>query len=173
MEQVSASKNSTVLTYGLYFGIASIVFSLITFYAGLMGNQGFSLIGYVLYPVFIFLGIKYYKEKENGGFLKYGKGLGIGVLISAVGGVVSALFIYVFFTFIDPAKHTEMIAIVQEKQLQGGISEAQLEQMGGMMSKMMSPIMMSVFVIVGALFWGLVFSLIIAAILKKDPEPKF
>jgi hypothetical protein len=173
MEQVSASKSSTVFTYGLYFGIASILFSLITFYGGLMGNKVFSLLGYVLYPVFIFLGIKYYKDKENGGFLKYGTGLGVGVLTSVVSGVVSALFTYVFFTFIDPAKHTELIAIVQEKQLQGGVSEAQLEQMGGIMSKMMSPLMMSVFVIIGTLFWGFIFSLIIAAILKKDPEPKF
>ncbi len=169
MEQ-AASKSSTVVTYGLYLGIASIVFSLIIFYSGMMGNTYFSYLGYLIPIVFIFLGLKFYKEKENAGILKYGQGVGLGVLISLVGGVVSSIFTYIYFVFIDPAKHTEMLAIVQEKQLEAGVPAEQLEQMDGMMSAMMSPIAMALFGIIGALIGGLIISLIISAILKKDPE---
>ena len=168
MEQ-AASKSSTVYSYGLYLGIALIVFSLITFYGGFLGNNAFSYLSYVIYIVLIFLGIKHYKEKENNGFLQYGQGLGLGVLISLVGGVVSAIFTYVFFTFIDPAKHNQLIMVVQEQQMKSGVSEAQLEQMEGIMSKMMSPLSMSLIGIIGAVFVGLVISLIVSAILKKDP----
>jgi len=172
MEQ-SASKSSTVYTYGLYLGIASIVFSLITFYGGMLGNQYFGYLGYLISIVFIFIGIKHYKEQENGGFLKYGDGVGLGVLIALVGGVVSSVFTYVFFVFIDPAKHQEMIAVVQEQQLKAGVSEVQLEQMEKMMSVMMSPISISLMGILMSAIGGLIIALIVSAILKKDPEPTF
>ncbi len=169
MEQ-AASKSSTVYTYGLYLGIASIVFGLITYYGGLLGNKAFGYLGYLILAVFIFLGLKHYKEKENKGFMRYGQGLGVGVLISLVGGIVSGVFTYVFFAFIDPAKHQELMAVVQEQQMQAGVSEAQLEQMEGVMSTMMSPLSMALMGIVGSVILGLIFSLIISAILKKDPE---
>ena len=172
MEQ-SASKSSTVYSYGLYLGIASIVFALITYYAGLLGNKTFSYLGYVILIVFIFLGLNHYKTKENNGFLQYGQGLGLGVLISLVGSVVSGVFTYVYLTFIDPAKHTELIRVIQEQQMQAGMTEAQLEQMEGVMGMMMSPLSMAVMGIVGSVIIGLIISLIVAAILKKDPEPAY
>ncbi len=169
MEQ-AASKSSTVFTYGLYLGIASIVFSLITFYSGMLGNTYFTSLGYLIPIIFIFMGLKFYKEKENAGILRYGQGVGLGVLISLVGGVISSIFTYVYFVFIDPSKHTELLAVMQEKQLEAGATEAQLEQMDGMMSAMSSPTAMAIFGIIGSVFGGLIIALIISAILKKDPE---
>lgn len=170
MEQ-SASKSSTVYTYGLYLGIASIVFSLITYYGGLMGNKAFSYLGYVIIIASIFLGLNHYKTKQNNGFLKYSEGLGLGVLISLVGSIVSGVFTYVFFTFIDPAKHLQLLTITQEQQMQSGVSEAQLEQIEGVMSAMMSPISLALLGILFGVLGGLIISLIVSAILKKDPEP--
>lgn len=169
MEQ-AASKSSTVFTYGLYLGVASIAFSLITFYGGMMGNTYFGYLAYLIPIIFIFLGLKFYKEKENGGILRYGQGVGLGVLISLVGGVVSSIFTYVYFVFIDPSKHTEMLAVIQEKQLEAGVPSAQLEQMDGVMSTMMSPTSLSLIGIISAVFGGLIIALIVSAILKKDPE---
>lgn len=171
MEQISAPKWSTVISYGLYFGITSIIFSLITYYGGLMGNDFFGLIGYVLFPVFIYLGLKSYKDKENNGFLPYGVGLGIGVLISSVSGVVSAIFTYILFVYVDPAKLNEFIALSQEEVVKGGVSEADLENVKGLMDMVMSPIVLSVAALFGAVVIGLICSLVIAAILKKDPDP--
>ena len=170
MEQ-AASKSSTVYTYGLYLGIASILFSLIIFYGGMLGNKYFSYLGFVITVIFIFMGLKRYKEKENDGVMKYGQGVGLGVLITLVGGFLSSAFTYVFYSFIDPAKHQELLSIVQEQQLQAGVPEAQLEQVEGVMSVMMSPISLALLGIMGAIFGGLIISLIISAILKKDPEP--
>ncbi|GAF03831.1 DUF4199 domain-containing protein [Saccharicrinis fermentans] len=168
MEQ-AASKSSTVYTYGLYLGIASILFSLLTYYSGMLGDKYFGYLGFVITIIFIFLGLKSYKEKENDGVMKYGQGVSLGVLITLVGGFLSSAFTYVFFTFIDPAKHQELLSIAQEQQLQAGVPEAQLEQIEGVMNVMMSPISLALLGIVGAVIGGLIISLIISAILKKDP----
>ncbi|WP_066629386.1 DUF4199 domain-containing protein [Labilibacter marinus] len=172
MEQ-SASKSSTVYGYGLYLGIASIVYFLMMSYSGLMGNKALGLLGLVLMIVFIVLGLNNYKKKENKGFLGYGQGVGIGTLISLVGGVVSSIFTYVFYAFIDPAKHTEYLAIMQEEQMKAGVSEAQLEQMEGMMSIFQGPMAMAIMGIFSSVIVGLIISLIVSAILKKDAEPAF
>ncbi len=173
MEKLAASKSSTVLTWGLYLGIASIVFTLIQSYGGLLGNTTIGLLWYVIMIVMVVLGIKNYKEKQNDGYIKYSQGLGLGTLIGLFGGVVYGAFIYVFYAIIDPSVHEKIIAITQEKALEQGASEAGLEQAEGIMNIMLSPAVMSVMVVISAVFWAFVFSLIISAILKKDPEPEF
>ncbi len=172
MEQ-PASKSSTIYSYGLYLGLASIVFGLITYYGGLLGNKGFGYLGYVIVIVFIVLGLLHYKNNVNNGILGYGQGVGLGTLISLVGSVISSVFTYVFFEFIDPAKHQELLAIVQEQQMQAGLSEAQLEQAEGIMSAMMSPLALAILGIISGVIGGVILSLIISAILKKDPEISF
>ncbi len=173
MEKLSASKSSTVLTWGLYLGIASIVYLLLVSYSGLMGNTAVGLLWYGIVIALLIFGIKHYKEKENGGYLKYGQGLGLGSLIGLAGGVVYGLFMYVFYAIIDPSVHEQLIALSQEKALEMGATEASLEQAEGIMGVMLSPGMMSVSAVFSCVLWAFIFALIIAAILKKDPEPEF
>ncbi len=173
MERLSASKSSTVLSWGLYLGIASVVFTLIVSYSGLIGNSVVGILWYVLLAAILVLGIKHYKEKENDSFLKYSKGLGLGTLIGLVGGIIHGIFTYVFYAIIDPSVHEQVIALSQEKALEQGATEASLEQAEPFLNIFLSPGMLSVFNIVGTVFMAFIFSLIIAAILKKDPEPEF
>ncbi|TLX71980.1 DUF4199 domain-containing protein [Labilibacter sediminis] len=173
MEQQSAPKSSTITTYGLYLGIASIVFSLITYYGGLLGNKGFSYLGYLIPIVFIVLGLNHYKNNVNNGILRYGSGVGLGVLISVVGGVVSSVFTYVLLAIIDPSIHQQIINLAHEEALKSGTSEAQLEQAEGIMNAMMSPLSLSIMGILGSALIGLIIALIVAAIVKKDPEVTF
>ena len=170
---MSAPKSSTVLTYGLYFGLVSVVYLLIVSYAGLIGNTVVGLLWYPILIVILVLGLKQYKERENQGILKYSQGLGLSTLIGLVGGTIYGVFTYVFYAIIDPSMHEKFIAFSQEAALQQGTSEAQLEQVEGFMNLFLSPGALSVFSFIGAIFWACVFSLIISAILKKDPETGF
>lgn len=166
MEQLSAPKSSTALTYGLYLGIAAIIFNLITFYGGLIGNKPFSWIGVIIPLIFVFLGLKNYKEKVNNGILKYSSGLGLGVLLSLVGGVVSAIFIYILLSFIDASLMNTILAVTEEQLLEKNMPEAAIEQS----VKFVTPTMMAIGTVVSTVFFGFVGSLIISAILKKDAE---
>ncbi len=169
----SASKSPTVYTYGLYLGVASIIYRVILIYSGLLGNTALEVLSLLIMVVFIVLGLINYKNTLNGGILKYGRGVGIGTLISLVGSVVSSVFIYVFYAFIDPAKHMEYIILMQEQQLAQGVSEAQIEQMQIFMEPMQSPMGIAISGIFFAVLFGLIISLIVSAILKKDPETTF
>ncbi len=173
MEQLSPSKSSTVLSWGLYLGIASILFTLLISYSGLMGNKVVGLLWYVILAVVLVLGIKHYKEKENNGYLKYSQGLGLGTLTGLVAGVINGLFTYVFYTIIDPSVHEQLVVFTQEEALKNGATEAGLEQAESFMNILLSPGMLSLSNILSTVFMAFIFSLVIAAILKKDQEPEF
>ncbi|QNP51020.1 DUF4199 domain-containing protein [Hymenobacter qilianensis] len=93
MENTSTpvSTTSVGLRYGLLTGIVSIIYSFILLAANLEQNTALSLLGIVILIGGIFLAHKNYKE-NNGGFMSYGQGLGIGVILSLVSGLLGAFF---------------------------------------------------------------------------------
>lgn len=63
------------------------------------------VVGYaaiVISLLFVFFGIRHYRDKENGGTLSFGKGLQAGVLITLIPAAVFGLFSVVHTEVIDP-----------------------------------------------------------------------
>lgn len=167
MEQ-SAPKSNTVYTYGLYLGIASIAYSLVIFYGGFIGNKVFNYLGYLIVIAFIVLGLKYYRDKVNNGVMSYSQGLGIGVLISLIGSLVSSVFSYVLMSFIDTSLHQVVSDMAMEEALKGGVPEAQIDQVQSMVEIFTSPGAMFAMGLFFGVLGGFVVSLIAAAIFKKE-----
>jgi hypothetical protein len=171
MEPTSGARIRPVaLRYGLLTGLVSVIYSLILFIAELSENTAFSSLTYVFLIVGIVLAHKHFK-KENGDYLSYGQGLGLGSLLSMVVGLMSGIFMYIYIKFID----SSLLENIRDKQLaeleKRNMSEEQIEQAMSITDKMMGPEMMVVFVIVGTLFAGFLLSLIISAITKHTrPE---
>ena len=59
----------------------------------------------------------------------------------------------------------------EEKLLERGLSEDMIEMQSQLMMKFMTPGMMALSSFISYIFMGTIFSLIIAAILKKEPNP--
>ncbi len=174
MENQSGVKNILIFKYGLIYGVASIIYALISLYGGLIGNVLYSTLSYAIVILCIVFGLREFKFKKNNGFLKFGTGVNIGFLIVLLGGMINSVFTYILYVFIDPAKYKEVIEFSQEQLLQkGGISDSQMDQMLDMMAKFMTPIAIFVSAVIGVAITGIVFALIISAIMKKDPEPEF
>ncbi len=94
----------------LKFGVYSLITALVLFLAGLYFGQDLSfstqaVIGYasmVVSLIFVFFGIKYYRDKENNGSVSFGKALLIGIVISLFAGVGFAIIDYIYTTSINP-----------------------------------------------------------------------
>lgn len=155
------------LRYGVIAAIVLIIYGLILQIAGLITNQALAYINYLILAVIIFLAHKAYKEKGDG-FMTFGQGLSIGVIISIISGVVSAIFSYIYLKFVDDS----MLAMIREQSYrtmeEKGMSDEQIEQAMGFSEKFMSPEMILVFGIIGMVFFGFIISLIVALITKKN-----
>ena len=100
--------------------------------------------------------------------MSYGEGFGTGMLIMIFGGLVTAVYTYVFYTFIDTEFMTKMLEISRTEMLKKDMSDEQIEQALEISKKFMTPIMMAVIGYFASLFFGLIISLILAAVTKKE-----
>ncbi len=169
MENQNASVGKSALTYGLYLGLALVVYSLILYLAGLTGNKAAGWVTYLIMIGMLAFTMINYREKVNGGFLKYGQGVGLGVLTAVYGGVLSAIFSFILIKFIDPGIVEQIVNQAMEEAMASGANEQALEMAEKMVRMFTSPTAILLMGVVGSAFMGAIFSLILAAIFKKEP----
>ncbi|MFN8355693.1 MAG: DUF4199 domain-containing protein [Spirosomataceae bacterium] len=155
------------LKWGIIIGVASIVYSTILFLAGQFGNQSLGYISYLILIAGLVLAMKDFRS-QNEGFMRYGQGLGLGALTSAVSGVLGGIYTYIYMSFIDTTLTSQMLDKAREEWEKRGMSEEQMEQAAQMTQMFTSPGMIFVFAVFFSILFGLILSLIIAAIMKKD-----
>lgn len=97
-----------VFRYGIYATLAIVALSAIHFFV-LMPNTSFQnseIAGYltmILSMIFVFMGIRYYRDHVNNGSLSFGEGLKTGVLIVLIPSVAFGLFDILYTEVINPS----------------------------------------------------------------------
>ena len=161
--------SSVGLKYGLILGLASILVSAINFMLGGSTSGPSSWIGFILIIVAIVLAMREYKNLGDG-FMGYGQGFSIGFFVSLISGIIGALFSYVYLKFIDDsiieAARNEALLNLEEQGI-GADNPA-----AGFIDMFTSPGAISAMALLGSIILGIIFTLIIAAIMKKD-RPEF
>ncbi len=158
-------------TYGAIIGFALIIYAILLYIGDLSLSKALGWISYIIIIVGLYIGIKKFRENEPSGAIKYSKALGVGVLICVFLGFIGAVFTYLQFRFIDPDLVGKILEMNEEKLLDKGLSEDMIEMQSQFMMKFMTPGMMAISSFISYIFMGTIFSLIIAAILKKEPNP--
>lgn len=163
------STKQLAIKWGSILGVISIAFGLFNFTMGITEGP-LQWLGMIPTIIIIFLAHKEYKDSGDG-FMTYGKGLGIGTLVSLVSGIISSVFSYVYLSFID-ASYLDLVRERQIEQLEEqGMSDAQIEQALSFSEFFTSPMGLLIMGIIGAVIVGFIISLIISAITKKnDPS---
>lgn len=161
------------MTYGAYAGLVSIVFFLILHYSGLSGTNGvFQWLGYVPFAVFIFLGTRQFRDQFLGGYIRYGKALASGVLISLFCGVLLAFFMYFFMKVIDTDQ--KMMSMIREQNEQAmldrNMSEEEIEKTLEISAQFLTPGFIAVMSVIGYVFFGFLISLFTSFFLKKEDD---
>ncbi|WP_428658290.1 DUF4199 domain-containing protein [Runella sp.] len=157
----------TALKFGLIAGVAYIIFTTILYVSGQAANSSLAWISVIIPITTMVLAMKEFRT-SNGGFLSYGQGLGIGTLMSAISGFISATYSYIYNEFIDPTLRQQILDKVREDLENRGMDDAQIEQAVEMSQKFSTPGLTFVFGILGAIVIGFIIALIISAIMKKD-----
>jgi Protein of unknown function (DUF4199) len=162
------------MMYGFVFGVALVGISLLFYVLDTDLNSKMpQLAGYGALLVSLFIGIKTYRDQDLGGYISYGKSLGTGVLIAFFGSVIAAFYTYVFFTFIDPAMIDKIMEMSQQKMMEKGLPDEQVESSLAMVRQFMTPGWMFCFAILTYTFMGFLFSLIISIFTKREQQNPF
>src|SRR5258705_10395628 len=98
---------STVLRYGIYTMLTIILLSAVHFFLVVPNfkSANAEVAGYLtmlLSMIFVFAGIKHYRDKVNNGVLSFWQGLKIGALILLIPSVAFGLFDILYTEVINP-----------------------------------------------------------------------
>ena len=168
----------TKFTYALILTISQTVFSLLMFFLGYQteklaaGQYLNNWVPLIINIAVLWLGIKAVREENEGKFLTYGQGVGAGTLISLFSGLMSGVYAYIHFKFVNPNFFDYQAAMLRDKWAAKGMSDAQIEQAENMMRKFSGPGVFAISTPIIVVCIGVIISLILAAILKRNPPEK-
>ena len=169
-----ANSKSIILNYGLYLGLIGIIVHLILFATGsLLEFQWInSLVSFIAMITLIVIGIKKFRE-ANDGFISWGQGVKIGLGITMISAVIALVYTLLFMNFIDPTFQQQSMELQQQKWLDAGMTEEQIDGATEMAAKFQSPGLLSAIILATSAFFGFIFSAIVAAIMKKSEEEQY
>jgi purine-cytosine permease-like protein len=178
MENQNISPVPTALRWALILGLVGIATSIINYLSGGFSPENMDaplpkLIRWGMYAIIILilvLAMQQHRDKDLGGYMKYGRGLGLGTLIGVFYGIIAAIMIFVMFKFFLPADYADkMIEATRDQMLEKNpnMTDEQMETGLSWVKKFMTPGAMTIFTFFGSVVICFFFSLIISAFIKK------
>ena len=157
--------------FGLIGGVFCVLAFLLFNWLGYDPTNFSMLFGYVLIPVFVFLGIRFFKKEVNNGELSFAHGMSIGFLIYTMIAFISGIGIWLIL-LIDTGLFEELKALKLEvlttnKELI--ISQLNEDSFDITMKKIMEmkPMDIALNDFIWKILPGLFFTIIISIILRK------
>jgi hypothetical protein len=96
----------TVFRYGIISFVVLCILGFLNYLGSInISNYSGAIGGYIsilLSSVFIYFGIKQFRDKDNGGFVSYKQAFLVGVLISIFPSLANGIYDIIYVKFIDP-----------------------------------------------------------------------
>jgi len=172
MEENKTSLPKHAMTYGAIIGLTLVVYSVVLYITGLNFHKGQGIIQYAVLFGGIFMGTKAYRDKSLGGFITYGKALGMGVLISVFVGIITVFFNFIMVRYIDQGLVAKYMVIMEEQfENSRFIAEDQIDAVLEKSREAMTGVKYLPVSVLTFSFIGFIISLITSIFVKKDPNP--
>ena len=168
-EKVSLWKSN--LNNGMIMGLLGVIYSLVMYFLDLSISKVPEYFFFAAQIVILFYMIKSYRDSHLYGFITYGQSLGVGVIIFLYYSIITAVFTYILYKFIDTSLIAKLLALTEETLGKRGLTQ---EQMGAAMmiqKKIMIPEILPVLGIIVSMFFGTIMSLIVSIFTRNEGNP--
>jgi len=171
MEAQQPSKMKSALNFGAVLGLILMIISLIIYVFELYdANKWLSWVSMLILVAGLVMGIRNFRDKENGGFISYGGAVGYGTLVALFAGIITSVFTYVYLGYIDDGFVHHQLMVQEDEMYNQGMPEEQIEVAMEWTEKFMAPGVLAVMGVFMNTLIGFIISLIAAAFLKNEPE---
>lgn len=158
------------LKYALITICVLIIWTMIQYLTGLDRSDAGKYVNWISYPIMILFIVLTLKEVKtiNGGYMTLGEGFKNGFMMMVVVALIMSAFTFIYFSYINP----DLIEYVSEKAYSDmedrGLSDEEIEQAMGVAKIFMGKGAMTAMAFLGNIVLGAIFSVIVAAIMKKE-----
>ncbi len=168
-----------VLRFGLYSAITIVTLFFLSW--SLFGNnenytvkEVFGYASMVIALLFVFFGIKQYRDRVNQGLLSFGKGLQVGILIVLMASIAFGLFDLLYITVLNP-EFLDTYFNFQISQLQHSLPPAEFEskrkELEAAKRMMENPIVNFLLMFATVFIIGVIVTVISSLLLMRKPKP--
>lgn len=170
MEEQKKSAFQAGIVPGIILAVVLIVYSLVLFILDVDRQSKLVYISYVFMAGILFWAMVQHRDKNLNGFISFGQAFATGFFTLIVGGILSAIFTYIFVTVIDPGFAEEILINAEEQMLEQNpnMSDAEIENAMAITAMFTSPVMLTVWSFFFNLLFGTILSLIIAIFAKRE-----
>lgn len=171
MKKVSFFNNA--LKFGLYYAVFSIILTLVIYILDIKLYETFTSLSMLFFSLvfaigFILYGIKTYRQNGLGGKITFGQAFGQGFVIGVIASLISVIFNYILYEFIDPGYLPNMMVEAVDYLESKGIPDEYLEPAIENMENSFSTMGQLKSGLIAGPVVSLIISLIVAAAVKKD-----
>jgi hypothetical protein len=160
--------------YGI---LAAVVIAAVNLIIGLAnwhetGGAAISYIGMATFIFCVYKGMAERRDHEFGGAITYGQAFNAGMNVTFWTSLVAAVLMYAIYKFVDHDFIQMLRSSTVEELSKQDIPDDQRTQALSMIKYIVTPGLLAIGFFIGYVFLGLIVSLIVAAIVKKDPIPE-
>ncbi|MBT8272523.1 MAG: DUF4199 domain-containing protein [Bacteroidia bacterium] len=165
---------NTVLRYGVYSAISLLILFIvgqfIGKYFGYSASEVFGYASILISLLFVFAGIKHYRDQVNNGVVSFAKGLVIGLMISLIASLAFGILDIIYIKYINPDFVNEYYAYSIEQlklNLSGAELQEKLKEMEAQKEMFTNRFMSFIVMFMTVFVLGFIISLISALILQR------
>ncbi len=172
------SMRPLAMRWGLIWGLVGIVLSLIFTVTGLMDptkNSFLSIPNFINWGAsvaVVYMALIAHRDTDLGGYITLGRCVSFVALMGLIAGVLTAIYLFVYFGYIAPDFMEKIFEAQIEKAEANGQDPEKVRQAMEISKKFMTPGAMSIFgllgSVIGGVFWGLIIGLVVK---KEQPRP--
>lgn len=173
MDQMQEPQNvspfNISMKFGLIGGLVMIIASLLFYLLDMRDNWWVnSLATLAILFVSVYFAQINHRDNELGGYMKYGRGVGVGLLTTLFIGILSAVFTIILIKFVDPGVVEAQLEVQRQAMIERGLSDEEIEQGMKFTRQFASnPLILFFATVIGTMIWGLVISLVSSAFTRK------
>lgn len=173
MDDQRTARNQFTLKYGALLGVIQVVWLLFLYATDNLVGSPLQSMKWVIFGVFLFLVLKFYRDHFLEGFISYGRCLREGVRLSVLAGIVIGAFYFLMLKVFDPSLGPLMIAETEEAYLAMGLPENTVEELSEALRVGMTPWNMFFANIFDGMLTGFIVSLVVSIFVKRKSDDPF
>jgi hypothetical protein len=100
------------IRYGLIGAALIMIMFLVFYFSDENPLQELQMFDLFIIPIFVFFGVKEFRDRYNGELLQYWEGMTTGTIISLLIASITALFLYVFMAWVDTSMLSEHVQLM-------------------------------------------------------------
>jgi hypothetical protein len=168
-EKVSVWKAN--LSNGLILGFISVIFTLVLYFFDLTFNKTIPYFLLLIQVVILYYMIKAYRDNYRHGMLTYGQSVGAGVVLMLYSIVISVIFTYILYKFIDTGLTAKLLANTEETYVKRGMDQTAIDAAMAFSKKLLTPEFTLITGLFGGMVGGTIISLLVSIFTRKEGNP--